>query len=128
MKHTGREFTKLQQGVATALLVVLRKAIRDGHTLRAAKEALLRSAPGTQPLFALLPDEGAQLPSIRELEHFADETLVDALTELGNMHLDNEIRPLEYYTTALKEGLIAAHNDKVHFCQRSCTSSCMLSV
>lgn len=84
------------------MLVVLRKAIREGHTLRAAKEALLRSAPGTQPLFALLPDEGAQLPSIRELEQCAAETLVDALSESGNMHLDDEIRPLECYTSALK--------------------------
>ena len=128
VKHTGREFTKLQQGVAAALLVVLRKAIRDGHTLRAAKEALLSSAPGTQPVLARLPDEGAQLPSIRELEQCADAVLLDALCELGDMHSFDEIRPLEFYTTALKEGLIAAHNEKVHFCQRSYSSSWMLSV
>jgi hypothetical protein len=114
--------------VAAALLVVLRKAIRDGHTLCAAKEALLRSAPGMQPLLARLPNDGTQLPSIRELGQCADETLLEALCELGYMHSDDGIRPLEFYTTALKEGLIAAHNEKVHFCQRSCTSSCRLSV
>lgn len=109
-----KRFTLDQRGVAAALLVVLKRALRDGHTLRTAKKALRHSAPLTGLFLAWLPDEGARLPSIRELEQSMNPVTLSMLSSLLAKQLQEDAcRPLEVYTTAIDEGLAVLQNKKV---------------
>ena len=79
----SRRFTPAQQAVATALMVVVKRAMRDGKdALSAAKLTLGSNNQATRPFLQLLADN-APLSTMQEIEQRATDQLVDSLTKCG---------------------------------------------
>ena len=112
-------FTQAQQGIVTALLVVVNKCITTEAPMWAVKEALLLSTPCTEPFIARLPDKGTALPSIRDLEQSADPALLNSLNSLRETYVDDGVRPLAVLSSILNEGLSIVRNARVRRCQES---------
>ncbi len=80
---TSRRLTAEQQGVVAALLVVLKRAAKQGSgALATARKHLTSNNSLTRALIDLLPEDGA-LPSLRSVERAASHTLNMKLGQLA---------------------------------------------
>lgn len=101
---SGVRFTRAQQGVAAALLVILKKAMQDGQEeMNAVKDSLMRGDTRFHPFLALHAKHGP-LPSLRDLEQTANPELREALTGLAERCVSDGLRPLVAFGQILAEG------------------------
>ena len=87
--------------MAAALMVVIRRAMKDGRDAAiAAKQSLLSNNPATQPFLMMLPDDGP-LPKMKHLEQQASEQLLRSLTTLTNQCDAAHCHALEVFTRSV---------------------------
>ena len=84
--------------VAAALLVVLKKALKNGRDKMIATKKILESnCPRTIHLLRRVPDDG-ELPSLKQLEGSASRALKEALREMSRQFRCAACQPLEVFT------------------------------
>ena len=97
-----RPFRPHEQKVATALLAVLKEALKECRaSFISAKEALICNQPPTSSLLRLMPDEG-KLPSLRQLEGSASVAARDWLGFVSEQCAAAECQPLELFTRSVQ--------------------------
>ena len=95
-------FTPAQQAVVTALMVVMKRAAKDGReAASAAKLTLVSNNVATWALLSMLPEEGA-LPTVKQLEDRATDKLLESLTKLGEQCAAAQCQPLEVFTRSMQ--------------------------
>ena len=84
--------------VAAALLVVMKRAQKDGREgMRLMKEILFTNNPITSIFTELMPDDG-KLPSMKQLARSATEDLQKALYLLAEQCAETGCKPLDVFT------------------------------
>ncbi len=87
-----------EQKVAAALLVVLKKALRDGPAaMMSTQDVLLANNPQLAHLLRLVPDDG-KLPSLKQLERSASPAQRGWLDFISEQCVAAECQPLELFT------------------------------
>ena len=103
---SGR-FTPAQQAVVTALMVVIKRAAKDGReATAAAKLTLVSNDVATWPLLKMLPEDGP-LPTAKQLEQRASDGLLESLSKLASLFAAAKCQPLEVFTRSVE---CAAHS------------------
>ena len=97
----SRRFTPAQQAVAAVLIVVVKRAMKDGRGFDFAVVALKFNNPTTMPFLGLLLEDGP-LPTMKQLEHMASVQVLESLTELANECAAARCQPLEVFTRSLQ--------------------------
>ena len=106
---SSRRFTPAQQAVTAALMVVMKRAMKDGkEAALTAKQILISNNPATSALLKMLPDDGL-LPTMQQVEQKASKQLRESLAKLAKLCESAGCKPLEVFTrsaqcTAHKEG------------------------
>ena len=99
--NSGR-FTPEQQAVAAALMVVLKRAMRDGsEAALAAKQTLNNNNAATRPFLKSLPDDGP-LPSMQQVEQTASTQLLESLAKLAKQCSAATCQPLEIFSRSVQ--------------------------
>ena len=97
-----RPFTQAQQAVAAALMVVLKRAIKNGREAAiAAKQILISNNPATRPFLMMLPDDG-KFPTMKYVEQRAPARLQDSLSLLADQCDLAGFQPLEVFTRSVQ--------------------------
>ena len=98
----SRRFTPDQQAVAAALMVVLKRVMKDGGSgaAFAAKVTLISNNQATEPFLAMLPDE-EPLPTLKHVEQQASAQLLESLSALADQCKAAKCQPLEVFTRSM---------------------------
>ncbi len=95
-------FNPAQQAVVTALMVVMKRAAKDGReAASAAKLTLVSNNVATWPLLSILPEDGA-LPTVKQVEDRASDKLLESLTKLAELCAAAQCQPLEVFTRSVQ--------------------------
>ena len=99
---TSRRFTAEQQGVVAALMVVLKRAAKQGSgALATARKHLISNNSLTRALMVLLPEDG-DLPSLRSVEQAASHNLHIQLGQLAAQCHLAKCTPLEVFSRSMQ--------------------------
>ena len=94
----SQRFTLEQQVVATALMVVMGRAMQKGNeTAMATRSNLTTNNAATQPLLRMLP-EYLPLYTMEYIQHQASDQLMESLTKLAAQCAEAGCQPLEVFT------------------------------
>ena len=97
-------FTPAQQAVATALMVVVKRALIDGkQTMYSAKQTLEMNNPATHRFLRMLPDY-EPLPTMKQIEQRASDQLLQSLTKLAEQCAAAQCQPLEVFARSMQCG------------------------
>lgn len=95
-------FTPAQQAVATALMVVVKRALTDGeHPVYLFKHILEMNNPATHEFLRMLPDYGP-LPALKQIEQRAADQLLQSLTKLAQQCAAAQCQPLEVFARSVQ--------------------------
>lgn len=99
---SSMRFTPEQQSVAAALMVVMKRAMKDREgQARPAKETLIRNNRNTQYFLDLIPSEGGP-PSLRAIEQSAPPDVFKTLSVLAQECAAAGCQPLDVFTRSLQ--------------------------
>ena len=103
LEHAGsRRFTPAQQAVAAALMVVMKRANKDGREAScAAKMTLLSINLATRLMLRALPDYGP-LPRMQHVEQEASDQLLESLDKLAEQCAAARCQPLEVFRRSVQ--------------------------
>ncbi|CAL5218564.1 g255 [Coccomyxa viridis] len=98
----SKRFTPAQQAVATALLVVTDRALKNGkEAMFAARLIMVANSLDTLPLLEMLPQQ-RPLPTVKQLQQRASDVLLDSLTKLTSQCAAAQCQPLEVFTRSMQ--------------------------
>ena len=98
----SRRFTPAQQAVATALMVVIKRALSNSkQSVCSAKCILEMNNPATSDFLRMLPDNGL-LPAMKQVEERASAQLLESLTKLAKQCAAAQCQPLEVFTRSMQ--------------------------
>ena len=99
---SSRQFTPDQQAVAAALMVVIKRALKDGREAAlTAKQTLMNNNPATRPFLKSLPADGL-LPTLQHVEQQASKQLLEGLAKLAKQCKAADCPPLEVFTRSVQ--------------------------
>ena len=109
----SRRFTPEQRKVAAALMVVLKRAMRDGpETMLSVKKKLVSNNYALTELLIILPDEGP-LPSLRVVEEGAPSSVLESLSLLAEQCAAAGRQPLEVFQWSAQCATNKAAHDSI---------------
>ncbi|CAL5223111.1 g5573 [Coccomyxa viridis] len=98
----SRRFTPAQQAVAAALMVVLKRAMKDGkEAALVVKHALKSNNIETRLLLDLLPNNGP-LPTLQQIEQKMSLPRLLSLSNLAEQCKAANLKPLEVFTRSVQ--------------------------
>lgn len=98
----SRPLTPAQHAVALVLMVVLKRAAKEGSQgVSAAKHTLACNNPSTRPFLALIPNKGS-LPSFKAIQQEVSPELNETLTLLADQCASAGCQSLEVFTWSLQ--------------------------
>ncbi len=107
----SRRFTPAQQAVATALMVVMKRALTDGREAALAAMLILGSNNPFTRRFLMMLSNSSPPPTMKEIEQRATDQLLEHLTELATQCARVQCQPLEVFTRSMQCAARVTHRD-----------------
>ncbi|CAL5218575.1 g269 [Coccomyxa viridis] len=107
----SRRFTPAQQAVATALMVVMKRALTDGREAALAAMLILGSNNLFTRRFLMMLSNSSPPPTMKEIEQRATDQLLEHLTELATQCARVQCQPLEVFTRSMQCAARVTHRD-----------------